>query len=232
MSSAAQILLPLEGRRPDRFEDFVPGPNSRVVIALQQLFETAEGCVFLKGADGSGKTHLLNAAVNYAQGLGLNAFYMALGQLPDTAAEGLGGLETMDLVCIDNVDCIVGQPAWEKALFNFFNRLRAEGGTLVVSSSRALSSLHFELPDLASRLAWGLRLQLEPLDDRGKAEVLRSRSAALGIEIPQEVLNYLLSHGGRSISVLLDNLEAIRLVALQGKRRITIPLAREVLANE
>jgi DnaA family protein len=175
---------------------------------------------------------LLNAMVNHAQSLGLGAFYISLWQLPDTAGAGLGGLETLDLVCIDDVDCVAGQPVWEKALFDFFNRFRAEGGKLVVSSSQPLSSVQFKLPDLASRLAWGLRLQLEPLDDEGKAGVLRSRSAALGIELPQDVLNYLLSRGGRNISVLLDNLEAIRLAALQGKRRITIPLAREVLANE
>lgn len=232
MTSTAQILLPLEGRRPDRFEDFVAGPNGKVIAALQELLQSAGGCVFLRGAEGSGKTHLLNAAVNHAQSLGLGAFYMPLGQLPDTAAASLGGLESIDLVCIDDVDRVAGQPGWEKALFNFFNRFRAEGGKLVVSSSQSLSAVQFKLPDLASRLAWGLRLQIEALDDEGKAAVLRSRSAALGIELPQDVSSYLLSRGSRNISVLLDNLEAIRLAALQGKRRITIPLAREVLAHD
>jgi DnaA-homolog protein len=232
MTSAAQMLLPLEGRRPDRFEDFVPGPNGTVVVALQELLQSADGCIFLRGAEGSGKTHLLNALVNRAQNLGRSAFYMSLAQLPDTAAAGLGGLEAMDLVCIDDVDRVAGQPNWEKALFDFFNRFRAEGGKLVVSSSQALSALQFRLPDLASRLAWGLRLQLEPLDDAGKAAVLLNRSVVLGIELPQDVSNYLMSRGSRNISILLDNLEAIRLAALQGKRRITIPLVREVLAHE
>jgi DnaA family protein len=95
-----------------------------------------------------------------------------------------------------------------------------------------LSAVQFKLPDLASRLAWGLRLQIETPDDEGKAAVLRSRSAALGIELPPDVANYLLSRGSRNISVLLDNLEAIHLAALQAKRRITIPLAREVLTHD
>jgi DnaA-homolog protein len=232
VSSTAQILLPLEGRRTDRFEDFVPGVNGKVVAALQELLQSTEGCVFVRGAEGSGKTHLLNATFNQAQGLDMRAFYLCLGHLPDTAAAGLAGLEALDLVCIDDIDRIVGQPAWEKALFHFFNRFRSQRGRLVVSSSQPLSSLRFDLPDLASRLAWGLRLQLQPLGDEGKAEVLHNRSAALGIELPQDVSNYLLSRGGRNISVLLDNLEAIRLAALQGKRKITIPLAREVLAND
>jgi DnaA-homolog protein len=231
MTPAPQILLPLEGRRPDRFEDFVPGPNGKVVVGLQELVQSEGGCVFLRGAEGSGKTHLLNAAVNHAQGLGLGAFYMPLGQLPDTAAAGLAGLETMDLVCLDDVDRVAGQPVWERDLFDFFNRFRAEGGKLVVSSSRHLLAVQFKLPDLASRLAWGLRLQIETPDDEGKAAVLRSRSAALGIELPPDVANYLLSRGSRNISVLLDNLQAIHLAALQGKRRITIPLAREVLTH-
>lgn len=227
--AAKQILLPLEARRPDRFEDFVPGENSAVLEALKELVITGGQCLFLSGPAGSGKTHLLNAACNLASQMDRQAFYIAPGRLPSAAAAGLADLDGMDLVCVDDIDQCVGQRLWEEALFHCFNRLREQGGSLVASSSSRLSALQFSLPDLASRLAWGLRLQLLPLDEQGKSQVMQRWALAHEILLPDEVLSYLLNRGSRSLSSLLEQLEALRVAALSGKRKITVPLAREVL---
>jgi DnaA family protein len=229
MAAAKQILLPLKARRPDRFEDFVPGENSAVLEALKELASTGGHCLFLSGPPGSGKSHLLNAACNLANQTGRQAFYIAPGRLPSAAAAGLAGLDNMDLVCVDDIDLCVGQRAWEEALFHCFNRLREQGGSLVASSSARLSALQFSLPDLASRLAWGLRLQLQPLDEQGKTEVMQRWASAHDIQLPAEVQNYLQSRASRSLAALLEHLEAVRVAALSGKRKITVPLAREVL---
>ena len=232
MSSTPQILLPLESRRPDRFEDYIPGPNQHAVSALIELLQLPEGCLFIRGPEGSGKTHLLNAACNSARQQGLQSFYIALGTMPDAAADGLAGLEEMHLVCLDDVDLVAGKPAWERALFHFFNRIRERLGRLVVSSTQPLSAVQFQLPDLASRLAWGPRLQLETLDDQGKEEILRRKALAVGIELPSDVAKYLLSRGSRTIPDLLANFEAVRVAALKEKRKITIPLVRQALTAD
>jgi len=229
---APQILLPLESRRPDRFEDFIPGPNQSLISTLQEMAQSGEVCLFIRGPEGSGKSHLLNATCNLAQERSLHAFYMALGNVPATASVGLTGLEEMDLVCFDDIDQVIGNLEWENALFHLFNRMRAGRRRLVISSTQPLSALEFALPDLSSRLAWGLRLQLEPLDDRAKKEVLQRRAAMQGIDLPADVTYYLLSRGSRNTAHLLGNLEAVRIAALAAKRRITVPLAREVLAGE
>jgi len=240
VASSPQILLPLENRRPDRFEDFLAGTNLPVIDAIRELVgrppvsgpDEPVGHIFLRGPEGSGKSHLLNSACNLAQELGCRAFYMSLCGVPDTAADGLAGLDEMDLVCLDDVDAIAGDDTWERAVFHCFNRLRENHRRLVLSSALPLPALRFGLPDLASRLAWGLQLSLEPLDDQGKAEVLRLKGKALGIDLPADVISYLMSRGSRNLSTLLGRLEAIRMAALKGKRRITVPLAREVLASE
>lgn len=229
MANSPQILLPLERPRPDRLEDFVVGANAAVVAALEELLATPGAALFLHGAAGSGKSHLLNAVCNRALERGLNAFYLGLGNQPDSAAEGLSGLESSDLVCFDDIDSVVGKPAWETALFHSFNRLRECQSRLVVSSSQPLSALAFQLPDLRSRLGWGLRLSVEPLDDDGKSAVLQAAADALGYELPADVKQYLLRRGPRNLGRLVDTLEAIRRAALTGKRRITVPLAREIL---
>lgn len=232
MVANQQILLPLEGRRPDRFEDFVAGENAAVLNAMLELVNGEAQCLFLTGPAGSGKTHLLNAACNQAGLLGRQAFYIAPGRLNEQAAAGLAELDHMDLVCVDDIDTCAGQRVWEEALFHCFNRLRDAGGSLLVGSSAPLAGLAFSLPDLASRLAWGLRLQLQPLDDAGKAEVLQRWARAHAINLPEDVQNYLLTRGPRDLPSLLDRLQAVWRTALSAKRKITLPLVREVLQSQ
>ncbi len=232
MLFSPQIPLQLEPRRPDRFDHFVAGPNENALAAVRQLLEEAGGSLFLSGPDGSGKSHLLNALCHAARENGLAAFYIALEHLPEEAAASLEGLRILDLVCVDDLDSIAGNPVWENALFACFNEVRAARGRLLVSSRLPLASLQLGLPDLASRLAWGVRQNLRLPDDHGKLEILRQRAQTLRIDLPEDVQNYLLKHGKRDISSLLQALEQLKDAAFAGKRKITVPLARQILKKE
>ena len=231
MLFSPQIPLQLEPLRPDRLEDFIPGPNQNVLLAIKQLLDEPGGSLFLSGPQGSGKSHLLNALCHAAREKGLGAFYIALRHLPDEAAAGLNGLQGLDLVCVDDLDSVVGKRVWEQALFRCFNEVRAASGRLVVSSRLSLSSLQFNLPDLRSRLAWGLRMNLRLPDDEGKLQVLHQRARALGIELPRDVQRYLIKHSKRDMGSLLTMLERLKDAAFVAKRRITVPLAREILSS-
>ncbi len=231
MLFSPQIPLQLEPLRPDRLEDFVPGPNQNALLAIKQLLDEPGGSLFLSGPQGSGKSHLLNALCHAAREKGLGAFYIALRHLPDEAAAGLNGLQGLDLVCVDDLDSVVGKRVWEQALFRCFNEVRAASGRLVVSSRLSLSSLQFNLPDLRSRLAWGLRMNLRLPDDEGKLQVLHQRAQALGIELPRDVQRYLIKHSKRDMGSLLTMLERLKDAAFVAKRRITVPLAREILSS-
>ncbi|MBT8063898.1 MAG: DnaA regulatory inactivator Hda [Gammaproteobacteria bacterium] len=225
-----QIPLPLEPRRADRFEDFVPGPNAAVLAGVQALLDEPGAFVFMSGPEGSGKSHLLNALCNAARSSGLAAFYVALKRLPPEAASGLEDLEKLDLVCVDDLDRIAGNPDWEEALFKGFNAVRAAQGRLLVSSRQPLASLPIGLPDLASRLAWGVRLTLQVPAEEDKLSILRQHARALRIHLPEDVARYLLTHGRRDMASLLTALERIKDAAFSDKRRITVPLARRVLS--
>jgi len=231
MLFSPQIPLQLEPRRPDRFDEFVAGPNENALAAVRQLLDEAGGSLFLSGPEGSGKSHLLNALCHAARENGLAAFYIALKRLPEEAAASLEGLQVLDLVCVDDLDAVAGNPVWENALFACFNQVRAAHGRLLVSSSQPLASLELCLPDLASRLAWGVRQNLRLPNDDQKLQILQQRARALRIDLPEDVQNYLLKHSKRDMSSLLLALEQLKDAAFVSKRKITVPLAREILKN-
>ena len=231
MLFSPQIPLQLEPRRPDRFDEFVAGPNENALAAVRQLLDETGGSLFLSGPQGSGKSHLLNALCHAARENGLAAFYIALKRLPEEAAASLEGLQVLDLVCVDDLDAVAGNPVWENALFACFNEVRAAHGRLLVSSCQSLASLELCLPDLASRLAWGVRQNLRLPDDDGKLQILQQRARTLRIDLPEDVQNYLLKHSKRDMSSLLLALERLKDAAFVSKRKITVPLAREILKN-
>lgn len=229
MLFSPQIPLPLEPRRPGGLDDFIAGPNTAVLGAVREVAETPDRSLFLAGPAGSGKTHLLNAACLAARDAGRTAFYLGARALEQVDADPLQGLEKMDLVCIDDGHRLAGNGRQEEALFHFINRLRAERGSLLIASRERLRRLTFGLPDLASRLAWGLRLELQPLADDDKRQVLNHHAETLGVALPDGVCDYLLSHGSRDMATLLGTVTRLQQAAFREKRRITVPLARELM---
>ena len=232
MAQSPQFLLPLEGRPEYRLEEFVPGPNKAVLHAISSLAAGDAQSIFVSGPAESGKTHLLAAAITSARENRLNAMYLAASVLLESSPSALEGLEQNHLVCIDDVDRLVGVGAWEEALFYLFNRLRQEGAGVVFSSSQNYSALQFALPDLASRLAWGLRLKLLPLDDEAKLIVLDNRVKSYGLELPAEVGRYLIRRRSRDMAVLLPAIDLLCTEAMRSKRRLTLPLVKEALVTD
>ena len=75
-------------------------------------------------------------------------------------------------------------------------------------------------------------MELQPLDDDDKLAVMHAHAAALGIELPEDVARYLLRYGQRGVGSLVAAVERLQHAAFTAKRRITVPLAREVLGRQ
>jgi DnaA family protein len=202
MLFSPQIPLPLEPSRESRFEDFVAGPNGAVIETLKSMLQDQDSLIFLSGPEGAGKSHLLNALCLAAREQGMTAFRAGLRSMPEGSQALFDGLEQVDLVCVDDLHIVAGDEAWEEALFHCLNRIRSSRGRVVLSSKVRLSALPIVLPDLVSRLQWGLRLQLQGLEDVDKISVLERHAAALGIELPADVGAYLIRHSSRNLSKL------------------------------
>ena len=229
MLFSPQIPLQLEPSREQGFGNFVTGANEACLESLCTFISADDVQVFMSGPQSSGKTHLLSALCLEARSQGLTAFYAGLKGMPEGGQALLEGLEHVDLLCIDDLDAIAGTKDWEIALFHCINRFRDTGKKLVVASGEPLSALNIELPDLVSRLQWGLRLKLVPPDDAGKLRVLNMQAKGLGIELPDEVARYLIRRSSRHLGTLIRVVERLQLAAFASKRRITVPLARQII---
>lgn len=228
-----QLALRMWLRESATFANYVSGDNAQPATALQQACSGGvERFIYLWGGDGVGKSHLLQAACHSATAMGEGSVYLPLGE-PDLVPEMLDGLEQMAVVAVDDLDAIAGNRSWETALFHLYNRIRDQGhGVLLVAASQPLPVQPLTLPDLHSRLAWGLVFQLHTLSDAEKLAALQQRADQRGFELSEEVGRYLLRHYQRDMTALFELLELLDQRSLAQQRRLTIPFVKEVTGTE
>jgi DnaA family protein len=213
-----------------RFETYHEGANGAAVAGLIQLVhDTGQSPLWVLGVPGVGKTHLLQASCALAGQRGLTSAYLPLATSKDLVPGLLAGFEQLDLVALDDVDAIAGQPAWEQALFTLYNELLELGGRLACSAELPPTGVPFALPDLASRLSSSVVHRLQPLAESDQGLALRRRAAHRGLELPDETLSYLTRRAPRDFAALCRLLDELDTEALVAQRRLTVPFVRQVL---
>jgi len=227
--SVPQLPLALRYPPDQRLETFIGAPDG----ALAQLRAAATGdsrdWVYLVGPAGSGKTHLALAVCAAAEQAGRGSAYLPLQAAASRLRDALEALEGRDVVALDGLDAIAGQREDEVALFDFHNRARAAGVTLLYTASAAPDALGLVLPDLRSRLSQCGRILLDALDDAGRGAVLRERAIRRGLALDQAAIDWLLTRTGRDLGGLVVLLDRLDRESLAAKRRITVPFLRQVL---
>ena len=229
---AVQIPLQFEFTSDQTFNDYYPGENREIVDHLQGFItEPENGLIYLWGDQGLGKTHLLQACGQRAQRSKIRSFFLSLSLhgVPDPAI--LEGLEEIEMVCIDDLDRIAGNESWEHAFFSFFNRLRDREHRLLVSAPAPPNELPIRLPDLKTRLNWGLTLKLKSLSEQERVSALSYKARKTGLEIPPQVGRFLLTHYSRDLPSLWALLEKIDHETLAAKRKLTIPFLKQILKS-
>jgi DnaA family protein len=233
VASQLRGQLPLafaEGKAPS-FELYFPGPNREALACVTAPLD-GPSYLYLWGASGTGKTHLLQAACRHVAEDGeRRCAYLPLRHLEQLDVEILEGLEAMDLVCVDDLHYAAARPAWERGLFHFFNRLRESDAALIIAGNSTPAELKIELADLSSRLAGGLVVQLKALNDDEKLQALQRRAIARGLDLPPEVAHYLLARLPRDMVALCGFLEILDATSLALQRRLTVPLVRALIRS-
>lgn len=226
-----QLPLPIHQIDDYTLENFYGDNNLLLLDSLHKNSQQIQQQFFyIWGMAGCGKSHLLRALSNQYLNEQRAAIYVPLNKSRYFSPAVLENLEQQSLVCLDDLDSVMGDPEWEIALFDLFNRIKASGQTLlIVSASLSPSALNVQLPDLASRLKWGEIYQLSPLTDEQKIEVLQKNAHQRGIELPSETAQFLLKRLNRDTHTLLQALEKLDKASLQAQRNLTIPFVKETL---
>lgn len=225
-----QLTLAVSLRDDARFANFFPAKNQQIIHALrQQLTENGEPFIYLWGTPGVGCSHLLQASCHYAEGLGFQSIYLPLDEMAQYGPEVLDGMDNLPLVVIDQIQAVCGDPAWEEALFHLFNRLRSKNNKLLIAADNAPAGLNIQLPDLSSRLNWGVTYQVQALEDEGKIEALQLRAHRRGLNLSNEVARFILRRGSRDNNELFQLLDELDRVSLAEQRKLTIPFIKTQL---
>jgi len=223
----AQLPLKLNLRDDSIFDNFFVGDNLQLMTILKNfIVRQSEQFIYCYGESGVGRTHLLQACCHAMSENNQAVFYLPLSHHADFSPEIFDALENLDCVFIDDVDAIVGNRVWEEALFYFYNRARENNVSLLVSANFLPQQLNCLLPDLQSRLAWGLTVAIKNLSDEEKIKTLQMRAQLRGFDLSDEVGRYLIHRYSRNMGNLILVLEKLDQASLAAKRRITIPFIK------
>lgn len=229
-----QLHLPVHLPDDETFESFVSGDNQQLLSHLDAILADKNQfklpLTYISGDYGVGKSHLLFATCHSAQLQNKSSLYLSFKQKNELSVDLLEGLEHTQILCIDDVQLIKDDYAWQVALFNLINRVKESGAChLLITADAGPKALLLQLADLQSRLTWGVSYQLQPLNEQFKLQALEIRAARRGLKMPEEVAHFLLTHLQRDMPVLMATLDKLDQSSLQQKRKLTIPFVKQVL---
>ena len=215
-----QLVLDLTPTPTPGFDNFLAEHNREIIAALNDA--SGERFVYLWGAPGCGKTHLLQAWIAHAERTGRAAIYLdaKTEHLPDFAREA-------SFIAVDKVDDLT--PDDQITLFSIYNALKESGEGRLLMAGRLPPMRLPVRDDLRTRLGWGLVFQVKALSDDDKLAALKRHAAERQLAIPDDVFRYLLTHWRRDLSSLIDMLDTLDRYSLALQRPITVPLVKNIL---
>jgi len=233
------------------FETFVVGSNNSfahaAAMAVAQQPGKAYNPLFLYGGTGLGKTHLLHAVgqhvvatkkiakVSYVSSEKFTNEYIAAIQ-ENQLVKFRKKYRQTDVLLIDDIQFLAGKERIQEEFFHTFNALHEAHKQIVLTCDRPASEIQNLEHRLVSRFEWGLVTDLQPPDVETRLAILRNKVKSMGVEIPEEVLNFLANRIRTNIRRLEGALIRVASYAhLTGKELtndVVENLLREILQEE
>lgn len=236
MNNTSQLTLSVQLPDDETFNSYLSESNSLVVSQLKLFIEQNQtsksnkpNSFYLFGLTNVGKSHLLHACSTYAAQLNKTSVCLSCAELLLLSVEVLDGLEQINVICLDDIQLIAGNQMWQQAIFDLYNRVLEQNNCLLISGDQSATQLGLSLPDLVSRLSWGLTEQVKPLDDDEKVTALQYRASKRGLMLSSEAANFLLNRLSREMGNLITSLDILDNASIREQRKITIPFIKDVL---
>lgn len=219
MRHPRQLALDLGHRAALGREDFLVAPSNRDAVAwLDRWPAWPAPALVLFGPAGCGKTHLAEVWRQHS-GAGL----IAAGSIAAAALPVLSGAPLV----VEDAD----RGFEERSLLHLYNMIAEAGRHLLLTARTPPSRWQLALPDLRSRLLAVPAVAVQPPDDSLIAAVLVKLFADRQLRIGSEVVGFLVERMERSFAAARAVVTALDAAALEGRRNVTVPLARQVLQD-
>ena len=218
-----QLGLPISLNASMLLESFVA--NKELLRLINQLFLNEKSSeVYIYGASGQGKTHVLQGAVLKALEIDKNAVYIDCSDLfPDYI---LDFVDQIDFICFDNVHSILREN--QEIFFDLYNRARQAQIFILVSGNTLPTDLEV-MKDLKTRLSLAAVYKLEELNDELIMSVIDSQMSQRNLSVNSNVYEYLFKNYSRDLKLLLSTLNDLDKASLQAKKPISIPFVKKFL---
>ena len=199
--------------------------NKQLLKFITEIYvDKTSAEIYVYGATGLGKTHLLQGAALRVLSEQQSAMYIdCCNSLPEHVLESI---EQLNWISIDNVDAINYNQ--QDLFFDLYNRAKQAKVTMLISGSDLPSELGV-MKDLKTRLGLATIFQLEQLDDELTMLVLNNQMIDRNLSIDSKVYEYLFKYYSRDARILLTAMDKLDKASLQAKQSITIPFVKKTL---
>ena len=233
------------------FETFVVGNNNTFAhaasLAVAQTPGKTYNPLFLYGGVGLGKTHLLHAIGQHVAShkKGARVTYLSSEKFTNEFIDAIQNSQLVrfrrkyrqtDVFLIDDIQFLAGKERIQEEFFHTFNTLHEAHKQIVLTCDRPASEIQNLEQRLVSRFEWGLVTDMQPPDVETRVAILRKKEKMMGVELPDEILNFLAQRIRTNVRRLEGALVRVTSYAsLTGKKlslEVVEGLLREVLHEE
>ncbi len=229
------------------FENYCSSMSNKLAVSIgQAIAEHPEvktyNPLFVFGATGVGKTHLLQAIgiklkesyprmrVLYVSSRVFESQYTTAVQ-HKKINDFINFYQSIDVLLLDDIQFFAGKPGTQNTFFHIFNHLHQHLRQLVMSSDCRPSDLDGMEPRLISRFKWGMTVQLDKPDLDLRRKFLSMKAAQDGLNISPEVLDFIAANVTESVRELEGVMVSLLAHATMLGQDITIDLARSIIGN-
>ncbi|MFD0452325.1 chromosomal replication initiator protein DnaA [Rhodococcus aetherivorans] len=228
------------------FDTFVIGASNRfahaAAVAIAEAPARAYNPLFIWGASGLGKTHLLHAAGHYAQRLfpGMRVKYVSTEEFTNDFINSLRDdrkvafkrrYRETDILLVDDIQFIEGKEGIQEEFFHTFNTLHNANKQIVVSSDRPPKQLATLEERLRTRFEWGLITDVQPPELETRIAILSKKARMDRLDVPHDVLELIASRIERNIRELEGALIRVTAFASLNRQPLDLTLAEVVLRD-
>lgn len=229
------------------FHNFIEGETNRLARSAGKAVAKRPGGtsfnpLFIYGGVGLGKTHLAHA-------IGLEAkenhpdktvLYVSTEKFTQQFIEAVRNnnrndfihfYQMIDILIMDDVQFLSGKKATQDVFFHIFNHLHQRGNQIILTSDKPPVDIQDMEQRLISRFKWGLSADLQAPDYDTRLAILNYKIEKDGIEMPEDVLDYIAKSIKTNVRELEGSLNSIIAQATLNKKEITLELTQKTLSN-